>query len=124
MGLFDKVVDKVISTETIRMPYTQLAEIVKKEFVLGQNDEYLEKVRKTAKGGFVLFEKRLKTQDERYEFYVGLRPTRLVWLPSKPAWVFDKQENKFYQLDKDIKWKKFYKAVADYVNAEKTNRSR
>ncbi len=114
MGLIEKISDKAIGgltkAETIRISYEELVEIIKREFIDGQDDAFLSKVLKTAKGGF-LFDKNLKSKNQRYDFHVGTRPHGLVWLNSKPAWVFDNEENKFYQLDKNIKWKKLYKAV-------------
>lgn len=114
MGLIEKISDKAIGgltkTETVRVSYEELTEIIKREFIDGQDDAFLSKVLKTAKGGF-LFDKNLKSKNQRYDFHVGTRPHGLVWLNSKPAWVFDNEKDKFYQLDKNIKWKKLYKAV-------------
>lgn len=114
MGLIEKISDKAIGgltkTETVRLSYEELTEIIKREFIDGQDDAFLSKVLKTAKGGF-LFEKNLKSKNKRYDFHVGTRPQGLVWLNSKPVWVFDNEENRFYQLDKNIKWKQLYKSV-------------
>ncbi|MEE1357067.1 MAG: hypothetical protein UHG68_05815 [Clostridia bacterium] len=126
MGLMDKICDKVVdaasSCETIRMPYEELAKIVEREFISGADDLFLAKVQKTAKGGFAIT-KQLKSANSRFDFHVGARPNGCVWLPSKPVWILDHEYNKFYQLDKNIKWKKFYNAVAEAVNREKTNRN-
>lgn len=127
MGLINKmsdmVIDGITKKETIRLPYEELAKIVTDEFITGANDAWLKKVLKTAKGGFV-FPKDMKSTNERYDFHVGTRPRGLVWLGSKPVWIFDNEANRFYQLDKNIKWKKFYKAIEAAVNMEKINRNR
>ena len=127
MGLLDKISDMAIGgltkKETIRLPYEEVAKIVTEEFIKGADDAGLKKVLKTAKGGF-LIDKEMKSQNERYDFHVGSRPHGLVWLASKPVWVFDREENKFYQLDKDLKWKKFYKSIETAVKMEKINRAR
>ena len=127
MGLFDKMSDMAIGgltkKETIRLPYEEMAKIVTEEFIKGADDSELAKVMKTAKGGF-LFDKEMKSKSERYDFHVGTRPHGLVWLASKPVWVLDCEANKFYQLDKDLKWKKFYKAIETAVKMEKINRVR
>ena len=127
MGLFETISDKAIGgltkTETVRISYEELAKIIKREFIDGQDDVFLSKVLKTAKGGF-LFDKNLKSKNQRYDFHVGTRPHGLVWLNSKPAWVFDNEENKFYQLDKNIKFKKLYKTIKTLVYNEKYNRNR
>ena len=126
MGFIDKLSDKVISgiteKETIRLPYEELAKIVTDEFIKGAEDAWLDKVLKTAKGGFVIA-KDMKSINESYDFHVGTRPNGLVWLASKPVWVLDNEANRFYQLDKDTKWKKFYKAIEAAVNMEKQQRS-
>lgn len=118
MGLIEKISDKaiggLIKTETVRVSYEELAEIIKREFIDGQDDVYLSQVLKTAKGGF-LFDKNLKSKNLRYDFHVGTRPHGLVWLNSKPAWVFDNEEHKFYQLDKNIKWKKLYSLIVHEI---------
>lgn len=127
MGLMGKMSDKVIGCiakkETIRLPYEELAKIVTDEFINGADDTWLAKVVKTAKGGF-FFQKDMKSKTGRYDFHVGTRPHGLVWLASKPVWVLDNQENKFYQLDKNAKWKRFYKAIDAAVKMEKINRNR
>lgn len=127
MGFIDKMSDMVIGgitkKETIRLPYEELAKIVTDEFIKGADDAWLGKVLKTAKGGFVIT-KDMKSKNERYDFHVGTRPHGLVWLASKPVWILDNEANRFYQLDKDTKWKKFYKAIEVAVNMEKINRNR
>lgn len=127
MGFIDKMSDMVIGgitkIETIRLPYEELAKIVTDEFIKGADDVWLGKVLKTAKGGF-MFNKEMKSKNERYNFHVGTRPRGLVWLASKPVWILDNEANRFYQLDKDTKWKKFYKAIEVAVKMEKINRNR
>ncbi len=107
--------------EVIPMNYIELSKIVNDNFIVGKSD--LDKVLKTAKGGFAFIEKRMKTPDERYEFFVGVRPPRFWFLPSKPVWVYDNLENKYYKLDSYIKWKKFYNSITKAVIAEKSKRS-
>lgn len=128
MGLIDKISDMVVGgitkKETIRLPYEELVKIVKDEFIKGADDASLKKVKKTAKGGFMIISKEMKSKNERYAFHVGTRPYGLVWLASKPVWILDNEANKFYQLDKDTKWKKFYKAIDVAVKMEKINRNR
>lgn len=127
MGLVGKMSDMVVGgitkKETIRLPYEELAKIVTDEFIKGTDDAWLGKVLKTAKGGFVIT-KEMKSKNERYDFHVGTRPRGLVWLASKPVWILDNEANRFYQLDKDIRWKKFYNAIEVAVNMEKNNRNR
>ncbi len=127
MGLVDKMSDMVVGgitkKETIRLPYEELAKIVTDEFIKGVDDARLGKVLKTAKGG-VVFCKEMKSENGRYVFYVGTRPRGLLWLASKPAWILDNEANKFYQLDKNIKWKKFYKTIKVAANMERINRNR
>lgn len=127
MGLFDKMSDMVVGSitkkETIRLPYEELAKFVTDEFIKGADDAWLGKVLKTAKGGLVIA-KDMKSKTGRYDFHVGTRPRGLLWLASKPVWILDNEENKFYQLDKDTKWKKFYKATEVAVHMEKINRNR
>lgn len=121
MGLFNKISDvvsgAVSKTETIRVSIEELADIVAKEFIYGSDKSFLIKVKKTAKGGVVVT-KQLKSKDERFEFHVGARPHGLIWLASKPVWVYDKAERKFYQLDKNINWKKFYKVIEARIEEE------
>ena len=73
MGLIEKISDKAFGgltkTETVRISYEELAKIIKREFIDGQDDVFLNKVLKTAKGGF-LFVKNLKSKNEIYDFHV------------------------------------------------------
>ena len=128
MGFINKIGDSIIKgatqAETLRLPYAELANIVDQEFIRGADDAFLKKVKKTAKGGGLFFNREMKSKNERFDFHVGTRPYGLAWLPSKPVWVFDREENKFYQLDKNLKWKKFYKAVLETIKTEKENRNK
>ncbi len=127
MGFINKMSDRVVGVitknETIRLPYEELAKIVTDEFIKGADDAWMSKVLKTAKGGLAIT-KDMKSKDQRYDFHVGTRPRGLLWLASKPVWVLDNETHKFYQLDKNTQWKKFYKAIEVAVNMEKTNRNR
>ena len=127
MGLLSKIGDIAVKgltkNETIRLPYNEIVKILEKEFISGADDEFLNKVRKTAKGGFAV-PKEMKSKNERYDFRVGTRPRGLLWLNSKPVWIFDNEANTFYQLDKNLKWKKFYKAVDTSIKVEKINRNK
>ncbi len=128
MGLFDKISDLAVGgitkAETLRIPYDELVKIIQQEFISGADDEFLNKIQKTAKGGFTATYKELQSINERYIFRVGSRPNGIVWLSSKPVWVFDNEANKFYQLDKNLKWKKFYKSIQTAIKMEKINRNR
>lgn len=127
MSIFDRLNDAAVAAltqqETIRLPYTELVKIVAEEFIAGADDAFLEKVKKTAKGGFAIFPKELTSSNERYTFHVGTRH-KPIWLSSKPVWILDNQTNTFYQLDKSIRWKKFYNAVDAAIKMEKINRTR
>lgn len=127
MGLINKLGDIAVKgmthAETIRLPFEELVKFVDEEFVRGADDAFLTKVKKTAKGG-VVFHKEMKSANGRYDFHVGTRPSGLLWLNSKPVWIFDNEANKFYQLDKNLKWKKFYSAVEAAIAKEKINQNR
>lgn len=130
MGLIDKLGDKAVEKfakkETIRLSFEQVAEIVNREFIIGADDEFLSQVIKTAKGGAVKAWT-LVSKNGRYEMRVaGDIPNILDLLlgRKKVVWVEDNEANKFYQLDKDRKWKKFYKAVETACKMERINRSR
>jgi len=127
MGIFDKagdlLVKKLTNKETVRLPYDKLTEIVNEEFIMGADDEFLDKVLKTAKGGFFKFsERQLESASERYTLKVGSWNDEIPL--GKVTYVIDNVENKFYQLDKDSRWKKFYKSVEAAVQMEKINRTR
>ena len=131
MGLLDKVSDsvlkKVTKKETVRVNYEQLAEIVKKQFINGADDDFLKKICKTAKGGYCSYTgKDLTSVDKNYLFHVGTRQNNILFLVGggMEAYVFNKEEKKFYQLDKNRNWKKFYKSIISTVNAEKLNRNK
>ncbi len=125
MGLLDKLSDQAVSglieAETVRIHFEEMAALVEREFIVGSDTAVLEKVLKTAKGGFIL-EKEMQSFNKRFLFHVGARPHGLIWLNSKPVWVFDRDENRFYQLDRDLKWKKFYSLIDSAIRTEKKNR--
>ncbi len=127
MGLLNKVLDGVLKEvtgkETLRLSVDDLIEIVDKEFILGSDDEYLKQLSKTAKGGIA--GKKIDSKDKRYVLEIGaLQRGMLITGRRKTVWVFDNETNKYYQLDKDRHWKKFYKAVLSSVNSEKIRRNR
>ncbi len=122
--LGDKAVEKFAKKETIRLPYEQMAEIVKKEFIIGADDEFLSQIIKTAKGGAVKAGT-LLSKNGRYEMRVaGDIPNILDLLlgRKKVVWIQDNEANKFYQLNKDRKWKKFYKEVETACKMERIHR--
>lgn len=128
MGLFDRLedmaVEKFAKKETVRLPFEQVAEIVKDEFIKGADDEFLNKVAKTAKGGNIFTDKKLESKTGRYLLFVGHTQNGIMFGRRKTVWIEDTETNKFYQLDKDRRWKKFYKAVDSAVKMEKINRGR
>lgn len=128
MGLLNNVTDslvkKIAKAETIRITYQQLAEIVRDEFIKGADDEFLKKVQKTAKGGGWITKKNLDSASGRYTLHVGCWNTGYILGRRKQTYIFDNTENKFYHLNKDGQWKKFYKAVNSEVQMEKINRAR
>lgn len=123
-NLADKAVEKFAKKETIRLPFEQVAEIVKDEFIIGADEEFLKKVDETAKGGNMFTEKKLESTSGRYLLHVGNLQRGVAFGKRKTVWVQDNETNKFYQLDKDSKWKNFYQAVSTAVKMEKINRSR
>ena len=129
MGVFEKFEDAltkgVSGKETIRVPFEQMSKFVCDEFIKGNDDEFLEKVKKTAKGGNMFTEKKLESKNGRYLLQVGGTQRGVLLLGKrKTVWVKDMEANKFYQLDKDRKWKKFYKSVLGEINMERINRNR
>ena len=129
MGIFEKFEDaiskRVSGNETIRIPFEQMSKLVYDEFIKGNDDEFLEKVKKTAKGGCMFTEKKLESKTGRYLLQVGGTQRGVLLLGKrKTVWIKDTEANKFYQLDKDSKWKKFYKSVLGEINMEKVNRNR
>lgn len=130
MGLLDKASDsllkKAAKKETIRISYEQLAEMVTEKFIKNSDDKLLKKVLKTAKGGYFSYTgKYLTSIDKKYTFHVGTRQHNILFLfgGGMEAYIINNEENKFYQLDKDRNWKKFYKSIISAVNAEKLNRT-
>ena len=127
MGLFDKLFDKAAEKlsgkETIRLPYEQMAGLVKDEFITGAEDEYLDYVLKIAKGMWYKKDGKdffnLLSSNGRYLFKV-----LKVSGSKKSVWLEDNETGKFYQLDKDKDWKKFYKEIETAVKMEKINRNR
>ena len=128
MGLIDKLgdkaVEKITGKETIRLTFDQVAEIVKDEFIKGADDEFLNKVAKTAKGGGLFTVKNLESKAGRYTLHVGNIQNGIIFGRRKAVWIQDNEANKFYELDKDRKWKKFYKAVETACKMERINRNR
>lgn len=128
MGLLDNISDAIVSKiskkETIRLPYSQLAGMVKDEFIIGADDEFLNQVAKTAKGGGAFTVRKLLSKNERYLLYVGGWNRGWIFGISKMVYILDNESNKFYQMDKDRSWKKFYKTVDTDVKMEKINRNR
>ena len=121
MGLLNWLEDSAVKAttkkETIRLSYDGLAKMVEKIFICGADERYLLQVKRVSTGG-VFFPKELKSTDGRYTLQVGALQRGLWLLQSKYAWVFDSQENKFYQLDKDRTWKKFKKVVFSAIEQE------
>ncbi len=125
MGIFenmtDKLVEKVSKRETIRFTAEQMVELVKELFITNANDEFLKQVEDTAKGGNVFTEKRLASADGSYVFEVGNLQRGVAFGQSKTVWIKDMQANKFYEIDKDKNWKKFYQGVCNAVRMERVH---
>ena len=121
--LFDKAAEKLSGKETIRLPYEQMVGLVKDEFITGAEDEYLDYVLKIAKGMWYKKDGKnffnLLSSNGRYLFKV-----LKVSGSKKSVWIEDNETGKFYQLDKDKDWKKFYKEIETAVKMEKINRNR
>lgn len=122
MGFFnelkDAAFDGIMNTETVRLPWEELVKIVQQEFIIGEDETFLDEVQKTAKGAIVGY-KETVSKNGRYKFRVGARPQGALLISSKPVWIFDIEEKRFYQLDKDIKWKSFYDGIVQEINIEK-----
>lgn len=62
----DAIDKKIFKADTVvRIPYEQLAEIIKTEFIVGADNEFLNKVSKTIKGGKLL-PRKLKSASGQY----------------------------------------------------------
>lgn len=118
MGVFekfeDKVVGKVTKMDTVRLSPDELADKVNDIFIKGASADMLKKVAKTAKGGYFSYSgKWLTSADGKYRLHVGSRQNNFLFLlgGGLEAYIIDNEENKYYQLEKNRFWKKFYKAV-------------
>lgn len=118
--LSDKVLEKFTKKETLRLPYDRMAKLVEDFFVTNADDEFLDKIKKEAKGG-VITNGVLDSKDGRYQLTVTVHNRGIG--TGKSVWIFDRQSNRFYQLDKDHHFKKFYSAVESAVNMEKIRRN-
>lgn len=125
--LGDKAVEKITKRETIRLPFDQMAQLVQDWFIAKADDEYLEAVGRTAKCAGVFPVRKMTSKDEKYNW----RVEKLRWSifdvirgRRKVVWILDVDAKKFYQLDKDKDWKKFYNAVDTAIKMEKVNRNK
>lgn len=113
MGIIDKASDslikKIAKKETIRVTYEELANMTDKLFLSDADSAFAKKVVKTAKGGCPVTQKSLKSKSGRYTLFVG--NSKWLFGKSKQTYIYDETERKFYELNKDRYWKKFYKAV-------------
>ncbi len=121
-NLSDKAVGKFTKKETIRLTYDKMVELIKTDFINGADEEFLNMILKTAKGGNFFTEKKLESKNGRYLFYVGNLQRGIIFGKRKTVWIKDDEANKFYQLDKDRYWKKFYLLVDSAIKMEKINR--
>lgn len=120
-NLSDSITNAITKKETLRLPYEQMAQLVKDFFITGADDAYLDKVKKEAKGG-MLTNGVLDSADGRYQLKVMVHNRGIG--TGRAVWIYDNQANKFYQLDKDHHFRKFYAAVEAAVNMEKINRNK
>lgn len=120
--LEDVAVAKLSKRETIRLPYSQMADLVNEYFVKGADFLFLEKVLVAAKGGGFITQRNLDSVCGRYNLHVGsIKRGILFFGISKDVWILDNEMNKFYQLDKNMHWKKFFKAVKANIDMERIN---
>ena len=124
MGLFDKLGDKVVEKltgkETICLPCENMVQLVSDIFIFGNDEEYLNNLLRIAEGkwykkdGETYFN--ITSADGRYM----LKVTKISG-SKKQVWIQDDAANKFYQLDKDKEWKRFYQAVDARIKMHRIN---
>lgn len=129
MGILNKLGDSFVeglsNSKIIRLSYEEMAKLVNEYFIVGANDEYLDKVRIISKGGKIKF-RELMSINGRYKYNVSSYSMDIVeiFLKRKSVLIFDKDTNKYYKLDREIHWKKFFKEIEMYIKFEKINRNK
>ena len=118
MELFDKLTDKLTDTKVIS--WRKMVEIVANVYIRGEDDKFLARVAKTAKGGeYFVPEKTLLSADQRYMLSVGKRPEFMFWLKQKPVTLYC--GTGILRIE-DKEWKDFYDAILTAVEEEKQKR--
>ena len=129
MGILNKLgdgfVERLTNSETIRLSYEEMSKLVNDYYIAGADDEYLKKVNVISKGGKIKF-RELMSENNRYKYKVSSYPWNVLeaFLKRKSVWIYDNDTDRYYQLDKDTHWKKFYKEIEMLIKFEKINRKK
>ena len=117
MGMIDRLSDAVVKKfsgrDTVRVEPNQLAQIVYEEFIGKYNNADLEQLLKVVeRPGF--FGKKITSLDGRFDFVVGGFSGDLIRGIRRMVYVFDSQQQRFYQIN-DNKWSSFKKIIVPMV---------
>lgn len=125
MSIFSKLSGNIAGLENEVIPYEQMVGMVRENFIKGADDDFLKKVKKTAKGDtFTDGMRLLDSKDERFRLIVQpVFRSFMVWIMGKDVSFVDRQEGKHYMI-RSRQWKKFYKFVLRVIEEEKLNRTR
>lgn len=98
---FDRKMFK--ADKVVRIPYEQMAEMIKREFIVGSNAEYLKKVLQTLKGGKFI-PRKLESGSEQYVLVGSFK--RLISVSGKRVAVclVDNEAKTLYKLEKNLKF--------------------
>lgn len=125
MGLFDKTTDKLMGLKYENIEYERMLSMVQEYFIKDADDNFLKKVKRTSKGGFLRgWITKLDSSDNRFRLVVDPKMgSFMIWIMGKDVSLVDKEEKKDYMIS-SRKWKKFYTGVLKLIEEEKTNRNK
>lgn len=126
MGVLENISKNMSGMETVCISYDQMAAMVRTTFIEGADDDYLKKVKRTAKSR--TFDRysidELDSKDGNCKLTVyPILSSFFILLLGKHVSLTNQEEKKIYTI-KSRQWKKFYKAVELAIEIEKINRNK
>lgn len=125
MGVLERIRKNMTGMETVCISYSQMASMVRTKFIEGADDDYLKKVKRTAKSR--TFDRysidQLDSKDGNCQLTVyPILSSFFILLLGKHVSLTNQEEKTVYTI-KNRQWKKFYKAVELAIEMEKLNRN-
>ena len=124
MSVFTKKLVEATGKKYERVSYEQMVEMVNRLFIQGSDDDFLKKVKSTAKGSFAgtTIHELTSPSGQQSLRVVPVMGSFVILLMGKDVTLIDEEAQCVYDI-KTREWKKFYKEIEVSITIEKRSRT-